>query len=64
MALASSRQEGCLVAGAACMRDAVGDEAERMGANVTQGLIAKVWSLDSFLSTNKKALRVLGGEVV
>lgn len=63
MALARSRQEGGLVAGMACMRDAAGVEAERMGANITQRLIAKVWSLDFFLSTNEKAVRVLSGEV-
>lgn len=45
------------------MRDAVGDEAERMGANIVLRLRAKVWSLDFFLSTNEKAVKVLNREV-
>lgn len=61
--MACSRQEEGLVAGMACMRDAVGDEAERMGANIVLRLRAKVWSLDFFLSTNEKAVKVLNREV-
>lgn len=63
MALACSRQEEGLVAGMACMGDTVGDEAERMGANIVLRPRAKVWSLDIFLSTNEKAVKVLNGEV-
>lgn len=61
--MACSRQEEGLVAGMACMRDAVGDEAERMGTNIVLRLRAKVWSLDFFLSTNEKAVKVLNREV-
>ena len=56
MALASSRQEGGLLAGVVWVRDAVGDE--RGG-----GLRAKAGSCDLILSRNEKALGVMSREL-
>ena len=56
MALASSRQEGGLLAGVVWVRDAVGDE--RGG-----GLRAKAGSCDLILSRHEKALGVMSREL-
>ena len=56
LALASSRQEGGLLAGVGWMRDAVGDE----GGG---GLRAKAGSCDLILSRNEKALGVRSREL-
>ena len=57
MALASSRQEGGLLAGVVWVRDAAGDEREEWG------LKAKAGSCDLILSRNEKALGVMSREL-
>ena len=57
MALASSRQEGGLLAGVVWVRDTVGDEREEWGLRFKAG------SCDLILSRNEKALGVMSREL-